>query len=88
MILRAYRADAMDPETRFDIFSGAPDKDAVWIEAVPGLSNARERMEEIAREIPGRYFVFSIHSRALLATIDTSRNFIRVETRTRAKGVA
>ncbi|HWF38234.1 MAG TPA: hypothetical protein VG322_06935 [Candidatus Acidoferrales bacterium] len=66
-------------EPRFDIFSGAPDKDAMWLEVVTGLAGARERMEEIAREIPGRYFVFSIHSRVLLATVDTTKNFIKAD---------
>ena len=78
----------MVSEPRFDIFSGAPDKDAMWIEAVSGMAKARERMEEIAREIPGRYFVFSIHSRVLLATIDTSKDFIRVESCRKAEDVA
>jgi hypothetical protein len=75
-------------ESRFDIFSGAPDKDAMWIEAVPGLTKARERMEQIAQEIPGRYFVFSTHSRGLLASIDTTKNFIRTATCGKAKDVA
>ena len=78
----------MFQEPRFDIFSGALDQDAMWIEAVAGLAKARQRMEEIAREIPGRYFVFSIHSRALLAKIDTTQNFIRACTRSRARDVA
>jgi hypothetical protein len=32
------------------------------VEAVPGLSNARKRMEELAAAVPGRYFVFDTHS--------------------------
>ena len=77
-----------EQEPRFDIFSGSPDNDAMWIEAVCGLAAARERMEELALQIPGRYFLFSIHSRTLLAKIDTTKNFIRAEGRSRAKGVA
>ena len=38
----------MDSEPRFDIFSGAADKNAGQAECVCGLSNARERMEQIA----------------------------------------
>jgi hypothetical protein len=78
----------MVSEPRFDIFSGSPDNDAMWIEAVSGLSQARERMEQLARQIPGRYFLFSIHSRSLLARIDTTKNFIRVEARLQVKSVA
>ena len=59
------------PEATFDIFSGVPDKDPMWLEAVEGLSNARERMEEIATIIPGQYFVFSIGTHTPLAQIET-----------------
>lgn len=65
----------MPPELRFDIFSGANDKDAMWIESVEGFPKARERMEQIAAQAPGKYFVFSSHSRAVLLKIDTSRDF-------------
>lgn len=41
-----------------DIFSGTP-KNAMWIEAVQGLSNARERMQQIAAEKPGQYFLLT-----------------------------
>jgi hypothetical protein len=78
----------MFQEPRFDIFSGSPDNDAMWIEAVSGLAKARERMEELAQQVPGRYFVFATHSRSLLATIDTTKNFIRAEAHSKAKGVA
>ena len=58
-------------EPRFDIFSGQIDKNALWIETVEGLSNARERMEQIAAEKPGQYFIFSSLSHAVLAQIET-----------------
>jgi hypothetical protein len=57
-------------EPKLDIFSGTPGEH-VWIEAVPGLSNAQERMAQIAERTPGRYFVFSIGSRAILAQVET-----------------
>ena len=78
----------MFPEARFDIFSGSPDKDAMWIEAVSGLAKARERMEELAQQVPGRYFVFATHSRSLLAKIDTTKNFIRADVCRKVKGLA
>jgi hypothetical protein len=58
-------------EPRFDIFSGQIDKNALWIETVEGLSNARERMEQIAAEKPGQYFIFSSLSHAVLAQVET-----------------
>jgi len=63
----------MDHEPRFDIFSGTVDKDARWIEAVRGLANARTRMESLARDKPGKYFVFSTLSHAVLAMTDTTQ---------------
>ena len=78
----------MISEPRFDIFSGSVDKDAMWIEAVDGLNAARQRMEKIASEVPGRYFVFSSYSRTILAQIDTTKNFIRAEARCKARGAA
>ena len=58
-------------QTTYDIFCGASDKDAIWIEVVEGLSNARERMEQIAAEKPGHYFVFSSRDHSILARIET-----------------
>jgi hypothetical protein len=60
-------------EPTFDIFSGGPDNDPVWLESVLGLSNARERMEQIAAKTPGQYFIFSFGSQAVLAQTDTLR---------------
>lgn len=77
-----------EPEPYFDVFSGSPGQDAIWIEVVSGFAAARNRMEELARDIPGRYFVFSTRSQSILAKIDTSKNFIRVGGRTKAKGAA
>jgi DNA-binding NarL/FixJ family response regulator len=51
----------------FDIFSGTADKDAAWVETVAGLSSARGRMEAIAAEKPGHYFVFSRRDHSILA---------------------
>jgi len=54
-----------------DIFSGGPDKDPMWLETVDGISKARERMEQLAAEAPGRYFLFSTTAQAILAEIET-----------------
>ena len=58
-------------EPTFDIFSGTPNLDDEWIEAVEGLSNARERMQEIAARNPGKYFLFCLESQSILAQIQT-----------------
>ena len=55
----------------YDVFSGVIGEDALWIEAVSGLSNARKRMEDLAAAAPGRYFVFRTFSQSVVALIDT-----------------
>jgi len=69
----------------FDIFSGWHDKNAVWIEAVEGLAEARARMDQIAAEKPGRYFIFSTASHAVLAIRHT---FPKLESKEKSKGSA
>jgi hypothetical protein len=51
-------AEGRDERTHLRYVCGASDKDPVWLEAVEGLSAAGERMEEIAAERPGEYFLF------------------------------
>jgi len=60
-------------QTIFDIFEGTDDSDAVWIQVVEGLSDARQRMEEIAAAKPGQYFVFDPESHSVVARIDTGK---------------
>jgi hypothetical protein len=60
------------PVPKFDIFCGRfPDPNVVWVDAVEGLAAACKRMEQIAAEKPGRYFVFNASDRTVLATTDT-----------------
>lgn len=55
-------------ELTFDIFLSIP-KDAIWLEAVEGLADARRRMDERAAARPGQYFLFSEGS--IVAKVDT-----------------
>lgn len=58
---------------KFEIFQGHyRDRDAVWLGAVESLAAARDRMEAIAAETPGPYFVFSVYDCLVLAMVDTS----------------
>jgi hypothetical protein len=56
----------------FDVFSGFHDRNAKWIEAVDGLANACEKMQQLAKEEPGPYFVFSQSTHTVVASIDSS----------------
>jgi hypothetical protein len=60
-------------EPLFDVFSGASEKDAVFRVSVEGLSNARRRMEQMAANVPGAYFLYSPLSHSILAKIDTGK---------------
>ena len=57
----------------YDLFSGAPEEDVLWLEAVDGLNNAIDRMTQRSRENPGRYFVYSSNTQTVIASIDTNR---------------
>jgi hypothetical protein len=58
-------------EGTFDIFSGAPEENGLWVEAVEGLSKAQRRMGQIAAERPGVYFLFDGNNRSILSQIQT-----------------
>jgi hypothetical protein len=58
-------------ESTFDLFSGVGKQDAVWLESVAGLENAKRRMERRAIEKPGAYFVFDLSADAIVAKTDS-----------------
>jgi len=65
----------MEPsEPTYQIFSGcySDDRDVLWLESVVGLAAAQERMQTLAAQKPGPYFVFGLASHAVLALIDTT----------------
>ncbi|MGH9574734.1 MAG: hypothetical protein ACRD40_14550 [Candidatus Acidiferrales bacterium] len=57
--------------SKFDIFAGEIQKNAIWFEAVNGLEEAKIRMEQIAARTPGKYFVYCSTTRSVVATLDT-----------------
>jgi len=60
-------------EPTFDIFSGHNIRDGAWLEVVPGLPAAKERLNILATRNPGPYFVFCRRERQVLASVDTSK---------------
>lgn len=73
---RRLRQDSGPADPLFDIFAGDYGKDAKWVESVKGLGYAHIRMEELATQAPGKYFIFSCYSRSVLAQLDTSKPLI------------
>src|SRR3954468_16427761 len=72
----AQREPRMEDELEIlDIFVGVPDSDAVWIERVNGLVDARRRMHEIAAENPGEYFVFQPRTHSVLIRINSNAKY-------------
>jgi hypothetical protein len=43
----------------FDIFATLPDGSPLWLEAVEGLNQARERLSGLMQARPGSYFIYS-----------------------------
>jgi len=73
----------MERSLKFDIFSGAIDENALWLERVEGLENAKRRMGEIAKQSRGKYFVFCDFSHTVVAQTDTSSETPSEETAVR-----
>lgn len=65
-------ADEFD-RFQYDIFSGSPESDALWLERVQGRTAAIERMQAIAIQKPGDYFVFGGGNRQVVAVADTTK---------------
>ena len=57
----------------YDIFLGTSEQDALWLEAVEGLSRAKERLSQIAAHKPGNYFIFSSQAQAIIARLRASQ---------------
>jgi hypothetical protein len=58
-------------ELTFDIFAGASDEHAIWRESVDGLPIARERLQQIAADDPGQYFIMCCASHTIMGRIET-----------------
>ena len=58
-------------EPTFDIWSGTLEKSDKYLETVEGLGNAQRRVQELAAQNPGKYFIFSVWNSCVLDQIDT-----------------
>ena len=61
----------MSPPRKFDIFAGEIQKNAIWLEAVAGLDEAKKRMEQTARQKPGHYFIFCSATSSVVAELES-----------------
>ena len=72
----------------FDLFAGPPDRDAAWLESVVGLEKAKNRVNELAAENPGEYFVFHSRSHTVLVHFINSQDPHPVPNTRRQRAVA
>jgi hypothetical protein len=67
----------------YDLFSGSPKQDPLWLEAADDLTVASEHMKQRAHQTPGKYFIYSCKAGTVLATLDTSAKGPRRASKTR-----
>jgi hypothetical protein len=58
----------------YDVFSGEPSKEPLWLESVQGFSAAVQKMHQLAAQKPGPYFIFSPHISRVIAFTDSSKS--------------
>lgn len=56
----------------FDIFKRLPDGTPLWVEAVPGLLEAKQRIARLAFESQSEYFIFSVRDGGIVALVTQS----------------
>jgi hypothetical protein len=60
---------------KFDIFSGVPARNAMWIGVADTVNAAQRRMKELATKKPGPYFVYSAEAKKAIAWLDTTLHY-------------
>jgi len=60
--LKANMASGDPMASVFDIFSTLPDGTPLWMGSVEGFDEARSRMSRLAKNRPGKYFLYSEES--------------------------
>jgi hypothetical protein len=58
-------------EKTYDLFSGFNQQDAMWMESIHGLESAKFRMEQVATENPGAYFLFDLTTSTTVGKTNT-----------------
>jgi len=56
----------------FDIFKRLPDGTPLWIEAVPTLLEAKQRVARMANESLNEYFIFSAYDGGIVSLVTGS----------------
>ena len=58
----------------YDVFSGVPHGEVLWLEAIIGLDEAISRVVQRAQENPGHYFVHDPLTRTIVVSIESVRH--------------
>jgi hypothetical protein len=54
----------------YDLFEMFPDGSLVWLAFVPGLDNARDRLQELAKLSHNEHFAIHIPSKEIVARVN------------------
>ena len=58
--------------SKFDIFKRLRDGTSLWIAAVEGLEEARNRMKRLAIVVPGNYLIYSEEKSLVIESVTNS----------------
>jgi hypothetical protein len=62
----------VSPTRTYDIFSDTDAAFPTWLECVVGYSSAFERLQSIAEENPGSYFIYSSDAHRIVYAVNTT----------------
>jgi hypothetical protein len=75
----------MSDDSSYDIFAVDEDGEGVWQCSFETLASANKKMEELARNKPSKYFVFSTSEDRIVARFDVPTRGPAVEKRRLSK---
>jgi hypothetical protein len=64
----------MDTDRTYDIFKKTSSKDAVWLEAVQGLQQAKKRLLHYRSNSTGEYLVFDTAEAQFIDVLDETKS--------------
>jgi hypothetical protein len=60
--------------SKYHVFQGTKDVDALWLASAEGLLDAKQKMQQLAAQKPGKYFVFYLPDSLIVASADSTKS--------------
>lgn len=54
----------------FEIFLALPSKQVIWVESATSLDDAKSRVRELEKMLPGNYFIFDKKNACFVVALD------------------